>query len=82
MKGKQSTFCCEGITSECMLRRMSIKRRKSNINGMLTKDEGGKTCFWPQSAGAGATETSRRCFVLKAVYGLERKTDSWSLKVR
>ena len=46
MKGKQSMFCCEVMTLGCMLRRMSIKRRKSNMNGMPEKGEGGKTCFW------------------------------------
>lgn len=46
MKGKQSMFCCEVMTLGCMLRRMSIKRRKSNMNGMPEKGKGGKTCFW------------------------------------
>ena len=38
-------FCCEVMMLGCMLRRMSIKRRKSNMNGSPEKGEGGKTCF-------------------------------------
>lgn len=45
MKGKQSMFCCEVMTLACMLRRMSIKSRKSNMNGRPEKGEGGKTRF-------------------------------------
>lgn len=51
---------------------------------MLKEDDRGKTCFWSSTGegGAGATETRRRRFFLKAAHGFGRKTDSYCLKLR
>lgn len=37
MKEKQSTFGCKVIKLECMLERMSMKRRTATINGVSAR---------------------------------------------
>lgn len=82
MKDKQSMFCCEVMTLGCMLRRMSIKRRKSNMNGMPEKGEGGKTCFLPKTVQVLEPQTQQGGGSFQSSLWPVRKTDSYSPELR